>query len=312
MPDPQIQEPTDAIIQVTSTAICGSDLHLYGVLGPYLKPGRRARPRGHGDRRGDRRGRHPPAARRPGGDPVQHLLRALLDVLARAFRPVRDDPGHETRARAPRCSATPRCTARCRAARPSILRVPQAQFGPVKVPDGAPTSSTCTCPTSCPPPTRPSPTPTSPKAARSPCSASGRSAVRGAHRQAPRRRTGHRRRPRARAAGGRSPVRHRDRLTRERRRHRGTLIELTGGRGPDAVIDAVGMEAHGYDERPQQAGRAGTEGHRAAAGRAGRARSPTRPRLTGSTHCTRRSRRSAAAAPSRSAASTAARSTRCR
>jgi threonine dehydrogenase-like Zn-dependent dehydrogenase len=26
------------------------------------------------------------------------------------------------------------------------------------------------------------------------------------------------------------------------------LIELTGGRGPDAVIDAVGMEAHGHDE----------------------------------------------------------------
>ena len=39
VPDPQLQEPTDAIIRVTSTAICGSDLHLYGVLGPYLSPG---------------------------------------------------------------------------------------------------------------------------------------------------------------------------------------------------------------------------------------------------------------------------------
>nr|WP_284289687.1 SDR family NAD(P)-dependent oxidoreductase [Angustibacter aerolatus] len=39
MPDPTIQEPTDAIIEVTSTAICGSDLHLYEVLGPYLAPG---------------------------------------------------------------------------------------------------------------------------------------------------------------------------------------------------------------------------------------------------------------------------------
>ena len=39
VPDPQIQEPNDAIIAVTSTAICGSDLHLYGVLGPYLSPG---------------------------------------------------------------------------------------------------------------------------------------------------------------------------------------------------------------------------------------------------------------------------------
>jgi threonine dehydrogenase-like Zn-dependent dehydrogenase len=39
VPDPRIEEPTDALIKVTSTAICGSDLHLYGVLGPYLKPG---------------------------------------------------------------------------------------------------------------------------------------------------------------------------------------------------------------------------------------------------------------------------------
>jgi threonine dehydrogenase-like Zn-dependent dehydrogenase len=28
----------------------------------------------------------------------------------------------------------------------------------------------------------------------------------------------------------------------------GTLIEMTGGRGPDSVIDAVGMEAHGHEE----------------------------------------------------------------
>jgi threonine dehydrogenase-like Zn-dependent dehydrogenase len=27
-----------------------------------------------------------------------------------------------------------------------------------------------------------------------------------------------------------------------------TLIDMTGGRGPDSVIDAVGMEAHGHDE----------------------------------------------------------------
>ena len=88
VPDPRIQEPTDAVIAVTSTAICGSDLHLYGVLGPYLNPGDVL---GHeamgvvtevgadvtnlapGDR-----GRHP----------VQHLLRALLDVHPRPVRPV--------------------------------------------------------------------------------------------------------------------------------------------------------------------------------------------------------------------------------
>jgi Alcohol dehydrogenase GroES-associated len=42
VPDPTIEQPTDAIIRVTSTAICGR--------------------------------------RRPGRDPLQHLLRALLDV----------------------------------------------------------------------------------------------------------------------------------------------------------------------------------------------------------------------------------------
>ena len=39
VPDPSIQEPTDAIVRITSTAICGSDLHLYEVLGPFLTPG---------------------------------------------------------------------------------------------------------------------------------------------------------------------------------------------------------------------------------------------------------------------------------
>ncbi|WP_445997031.1 zinc-dependent alcohol dehydrogenase [Okibacterium fritillariae] len=34
--DPRIEEPTDVVIRVTSAAICGSDLHLYDVLGPFL------------------------------------------------------------------------------------------------------------------------------------------------------------------------------------------------------------------------------------------------------------------------------------
>src|SRR3954452_18671780 len=38
-PDPTIQKPTDAIISVTSTGICGSGLHLYEVLGPFIEPG---------------------------------------------------------------------------------------------------------------------------------------------------------------------------------------------------------------------------------------------------------------------------------
>ncbi|NKY52711.1 alcohol dehydrogenase catalytic domain-containing protein [Nocardia vermiculata] len=39
VPDPRIQEPTDAIIAVSSSGLCGSDLHLYEVLGPYMSAG---------------------------------------------------------------------------------------------------------------------------------------------------------------------------------------------------------------------------------------------------------------------------------
>lgn len=39
VPDPVLEDPTDAIIEVTSTAICGSDLHLYEVLGPFMDKG---------------------------------------------------------------------------------------------------------------------------------------------------------------------------------------------------------------------------------------------------------------------------------
>ncbi|ROS62098.1 threonine dehydrogenase-like Zn-dependent dehydrogenase [Frigoribacterium sp. PhB160] len=39
VPDPRIIEPTDAVIKVTSAAICGSDLHLYDVFDPYLDKG---------------------------------------------------------------------------------------------------------------------------------------------------------------------------------------------------------------------------------------------------------------------------------
>lgn len=39
VPDPSLAEDTDAIVQVSATAICGSDLHLYEVLAPYLTRG---------------------------------------------------------------------------------------------------------------------------------------------------------------------------------------------------------------------------------------------------------------------------------
>jgi threonine dehydrogenase-like Zn-dependent dehydrogenase len=39
VPDPRIEQSTDAIIKVTTTNICGSDLHLYEVLGAFMDPG---------------------------------------------------------------------------------------------------------------------------------------------------------------------------------------------------------------------------------------------------------------------------------
>jgi threonine dehydrogenase-like Zn-dependent dehydrogenase len=39
VPDPKILNPRDAIIKITSTAICGSDLHLYDGYNPTMQPG---------------------------------------------------------------------------------------------------------------------------------------------------------------------------------------------------------------------------------------------------------------------------------
>lgn len=39
VPDPVLKEPTDAIIAVTSAGLCGSDLHLYETLTPFMTPG---------------------------------------------------------------------------------------------------------------------------------------------------------------------------------------------------------------------------------------------------------------------------------
>src|SRR5579884_4314313 len=39
VPEPTIEHPTDAIVRVTSSGICGSDLHLYEVLGAFIDEG---------------------------------------------------------------------------------------------------------------------------------------------------------------------------------------------------------------------------------------------------------------------------------
>ncbi len=39
VPDPRIEKPNDAIVRVTSSGLCGSDLHLYETLGPFMGQG---------------------------------------------------------------------------------------------------------------------------------------------------------------------------------------------------------------------------------------------------------------------------------
>ncbi|MFF3214201.1 zinc-dependent alcohol dehydrogenase [Streptomyces sp. NPDC002886] len=39
VPDPTIRDPDDVIVKITTTGLCGSDLHLYEVLGAFLDPG---------------------------------------------------------------------------------------------------------------------------------------------------------------------------------------------------------------------------------------------------------------------------------
>jgi threonine dehydrogenase-like Zn-dependent dehydrogenase len=39
VPDPTIQESTDAVVRITTTGLCGSDLHLYDPLTPFMTPG---------------------------------------------------------------------------------------------------------------------------------------------------------------------------------------------------------------------------------------------------------------------------------
>jgi threonine dehydrogenase-like Zn-dependent dehydrogenase len=74
--DPTIQEPTDAIVRVTSSGLCGSDLHLYELFGPFIDVGAILghEPMGIVEAV---RPCHQHQGRRPGRSPVQHLMRHL-------------------------------------------------------------------------------------------------------------------------------------------------------------------------------------------------------------------------------------------
>jgi len=137
VPDPSIQEPTDAIVRITSTAICGSDLHLYSKLGMFLDVG-------------DILGHEPMGIVEEVGAEVTHIAPGDRVVI-----PFNISCGHCLRCCEQlysQCETT-QVTEHAKGAalfgytklygsvpggQAEFLRVPQAQFGPIRVPEGPP------------------------------------------------------------------------------------------------------------------------------------------------------------------------------
>ena len=136
-PTPAIEEPTDAIIKVTSTAICGSDLHLYEVLGPYIDPG-------------DILGHEPMGVVEAVGSEVEHIApgdRVVIPFNISCGHCFMCDQGLQSQ-----CETTQvrdegtgaalfgytKLYGQVPGGQAEFLRVPQAQYGPIKVPEGPP------------------------------------------------------------------------------------------------------------------------------------------------------------------------------
>ena len=137
VPDPTIQHPTDAIIQVTSTAICGSDLHLYEVLGPYLSPG-------------DILGHEPMGIVEEVGSEVTHIKpgdRVVIPfniscgscwMCARGLFAQCETTQVREQGKGAALFGYTSLYGSVPGGQAEYLRVPQAHFGPIKVPDERP------------------------------------------------------------------------------------------------------------------------------------------------------------------------------
>jgi len=245
VPDPRIQAPTDAIVRITSSAICGSDLHLYEVLGPYLAPG-------------DVLGHEPMGIVEEVGAEVTHIKPGDRVVV-----PFNISCGHCWMCRRglfAQCETTQNTQTGKGASlfgytslygavpggQAEYLRVPQAQFGPIKVPEG-PSDQRFLYLSDV--------LPTAWQGVRYADVAEGSTlaviglgpigqmAGRIARHLGAERVIGVDLVPERLALAARHGMETLDTTTVDDVAE--TLIEMTGGRGPDGVLEAVGMEAHG-------------------------------------------------------------------
>lgn len=137
VPDPVIQEPTDIIIKITSSGLCGSDLHLYEVLGPFMD-------------KGDILGHEPMGVVQEVGKDIKNLK-----VGDRVVIPFNISCGHCfmcTSGLQSQCETTQvhdqghgaallgfsKLYGQVPGGQAELLRVPHADYGAIKVPDGPP------------------------------------------------------------------------------------------------------------------------------------------------------------------------------
>jgi threonine dehydrogenase-like Zn-dependent dehydrogenase len=245
VPDPRIEAPTDAIVRITSTAICGSDLHLYEVLGPFLTPG-------------DVLGHEPMGIVEEVGPEVTHI--SAGDRVVVPFNISCGTCWMCSRQLYAQCETT-QVRAEGKGAalfgytslygavpggQAEYLRVPQAHFGPIRVPEGPsdqrflylsdilPTAWQAVAYAD---------VPTGGTLAVLGLGPVGQFCARIGRHLGVERVIGVDLVPERLALAERHGIEVLD--MRDVDDVSETLIEVTGGRGPDAVIDAVGMEAHG-------------------------------------------------------------------
>jgi threonine dehydrogenase-like Zn-dependent dehydrogenase len=137
VPDPTIEQPTDAIVRVTSSGICGSDLHLYEVLGPFMAEG-------------DILGHEPMGIVEAVGSEVTNIKpgdRVVIPFNISCGHCFMCDRGlysqcETTQVREQQKGAAlfgyTKLYGEVPGGQAELLRVPQAHFGPIKVPEGPP------------------------------------------------------------------------------------------------------------------------------------------------------------------------------